>query len=86
VPGRPDRTLFAWDHWVRDPRKHAMRDAIWLSAQVDAEDVDAMSQLRSGVAAAGSSRTRFSPAHEAGPHWFHRLVAEGVAARDPAPA
>lgn len=79
VPGDPSRTLFTWEHLVLDPAAHARRDEIWLSAQVDAEDVDAMAQVRQGLRAGVAPRTRFAPEHETGPHWFHRLVAEGVA-------
>lgn len=74
VPGRPETTRFGWYHLVRDAEKHARRDRDWLSAQVDAEDVDAMAQVMRGLRAGVTPRGRFSPEGERGPHWFHRLV------------
>lgn len=74
VPGRPDRTLFGWHHYVGDERLYALRDDAWLSGQVDAEDVLAMKQVRRGVASGLAPRGRFAPTAEAGPHWFHREV------------
>ncbi|HEX6512458.1 MAG TPA: SRPBCC family protein [Chloroflexota bacterium] len=73
-PGRPARTLFLWQHYVLDERRYEQRDTIWLNHQVDAEDVDAMRQVSSGLRAPHVPRGRFAPGHEAGPHWFHRLV------------
>ena len=74
VPGKPDRTLFLWYHYVLDEAKYEQRDSIWLNRQVDAEDVDAMSQVLRGVRSGLAPRGRFAPVQEAGPHWFHRLV------------
>ena len=85
VPGRPERTLFAWEHLVADDALHARRDEVWLSAQVDAEDIDAMSQVRRGLLSGFAPRTRFAPGQERGPHWLHRLVAEGVKRSDRSP-
>jgi choline monooxygenase len=78
VPGRPDRTLFAWHHFVADDDKYAQREERWLSAQVDAEDVLAMKQVRRGVASGLAPRGRFAPKVETGPHWFHRAVYTSV--------
>lgn len=78
VPGRPDRTLFAWHHLVGDEALYERREELWLSAQVDAEDVLAMKQVRRGVASGLAPRGRFAPGAEAGPHWFHRAVFTGV--------
>jgi choline monooxygenase len=79
VPNQPGRTLFLWYHYVLDDARYALRDDVWLNRQVDAEDVDAMRQVSRGVRSGLARRGRFSPTREAGPHWFHRLVAEGVA-------
>ncbi len=79
VPGKPDRTLFHWYHFVADWKKYARRNETWLSESVDAEDIDAIGQVRRGAASGYADRGRFAPGEEAGPHWFHRLVAEGVA-------
>lgn len=78
VPGDPARTLFRWYHWVLDPEKYARREEIWLVRQVDDEDVDALAQVLQGLSGAAGARGRFSPKAEAGPHWFHRKVAEAV--------
>lgn len=79
VPERPDRTHFLWYQFVADDAKYAARDAVWRSAQVDAEDLDAIAQVRRGVRSGFAPRGRFAPEEEAGPHWFHRQVAEAVA-------
>ena len=76
VAGRPDATRFFWYHRVYDRAKYERRDADWLSAQVDAEDVDAMAQVRRGLRSGFAPRGRFAPTEETGPHWFHRLVAQ----------
>lgn len=77
-PERPDRTLFLWYHYVLDEAKYERREAIWLNSQVDAEDVDAMRQVSRGLRSGLAPRGRFSPQHEAGPHWFHRLIYRSV--------
>jgi choline monooxygenase len=74
VPGKPDTTRFCWFHRVRDAQKYARRDRDWLSAQVDAEDVDAMAQVQRGLRSGVTPRGRFAPDGERGPHWFHHLV------------
>ena len=76
VPGKPDTTRFCWFHRVRDPEKYARRDRDWLSAQVDAEDVDAMAQVQRGLRSGVTPRGRFAPEGERGPHWFHHLVSQ----------
>jgi choline monooxygenase len=78
VPGDPERTQFLWYHRVADAAKYARRDRDWLSAQVDAEDVDAMAQVRRGLRSGFAPRGRFAPVEETGPHWFHRLVYRAV--------
>jgi choline monooxygenase len=82
VPGKPDRTRFVWQHFVQDEAKYARREERWLSAKVDGEDVAALRQVRRGAASRFAPRGRFAPGSEAGPHWFHRLVALGVARED----
>ena len=79
VPGRPDTTTFIWRHLVADESKHALRDSAWLSSQVDAEDVDALAQVRRGLRSGFAPRGRFAASEEAGPHWFHRLVSTSLA-------
>jgi phenylpropionate dioxygenase-like ring-hydroxylating dioxygenase large terminal subunit len=76
VPDAPDRTRFVWAQYAVDRDKHAERDTRWLSAQVDAEDVDALAQVSRGLRSGLAPRPRFAPEHETGPHWFHRAVAE----------
>ncbi len=80
VPERPDTTRFLWLHRVLDREKYGERDARWLSAQVDAEDLDAMAQVRRGLRSGCAPRGRFSPTEELGPHWFHRLVSTALVA------
>jgi len=79
VPDDPHKTLFLWYHYVWDAKKYAMREQFWLSSQVDAEDIHAMQQMRRGTRSSFAPRGRFAPGEEIGPHWFHRLVAEGAA-------
>ena len=79
VPGEPLKTLFLWYHYVWDEKKYAKREEHWLSSQVDAEDIHAMQQMRRGARSSFAPRGRFAPGEEAGPHWFHRLVAEAIA-------
>ena len=78
IPGRPDATRFAWYQLALDRAKHAERDRRWLSAQVDAEDVDALAQVGRGLRSGFAPRPRFSPEQERGVHWFHRAVASGM--------
>ena len=78
VPGRPDRTNFLWYHWSWDDERYAERERVYLNAQVDAEDVDAIGQVRRGVASGFAVRGRFAPTEEEGPHWLHRKVYEAV--------
>jgi choline monooxygenase len=79
VPGRPDRTLFHWYHFVADAKRYARRNETWLSETVDAEDIDAIGQVRRGAASGYAAPGRFAPGEETGPHWFHRLVAQELA-------
>jgi choline monooxygenase len=78
VPERPDVTRFVWYQFALDRAKHAERDRRWLSAQVDAEDVDALAQVSRGLRSGLAPRGRFAPEHERGAHWFHRAVARAV--------
>ena len=78
VPGKPGRTLFLWYHYVLDEAKCKEREKIWVMTDTDLEDVDALGQVRRGVASGFAPRGRFAPGVEAGPHWFHRKVYEGV--------
>jgi choline monooxygenase len=76
IPGRPDKTLFYWFHYVLNEEKFERRNTMWLDEQVDAEDIEAISQVAGGVRSGFAPRGRFVPGDEAGPHWFHRLVFE----------
>ncbi len=78
VPDHPDRTLFLWYQRVLDEAKWRDRDRIWLSKQVDEEDVDAMAQVARGIRSGLAPRGRFAPDAETGPHWFHKRVYETV--------
>ena len=78
VVDRPDTTRFVWYQFAIDRAAHAERDRRWLSAQVDAEDVDALAQVARGLRSGFAPRPRFAPAHEQAGHWFHRAVARGV--------
>jgi choline monooxygenase len=80
IADRPDTTRFIWTHHVLDAAKHAARDRRWLSAQVDAEDIDALAQASRGLRSGLAPRGRFAPEDETGPHWFHRKVATEVQA------
>jgi len=74
IPERPDSTLFRWYHLVLDDALHARREDSWLSSQVDAEDLDAMAQVRRSLREPQLPRGRFAPLEETGPHWFHRQI------------
>lgn len=78
VPGKPQRTLFHWYHFVMDDAKYARRDEIWMMQEVDDEDVDALIQVARGVRSGFAPRGRFAGEAEKGPHWFHRLVYKSV--------
>ncbi|HWY28590.1 MAG TPA: SRPBCC family protein [Candidatus Sulfotelmatobacter sp.] len=78
IPGKPDKTLFLWYRYALDREKFQNRNSTWLSEQVDAEDIEAISLVSTGAKSGFASRGRFSPNEEAGPHWFHRLVYETV--------
>jgi choline monooxygenase len=75
IAGRPDATRFLWYHHVADAAKYAERDRRWLSAQVDAEDLDALAQVSRGLRSGLAVRGRFAPDEERAVHWFHRRVA-----------
>jgi choline monooxygenase len=81
IPARPDKTLFRWYAWSWDDAKFAERESRWLSGQVDAEDVEAMTQVRRGARSGLAPRGRFSPSEEKGPHWFHRAVSRALLGR-----
>jgi choline monooxygenase len=78
IAGRPDQTRFLWYHHVMDAEKHAQRDRRWLSAQVDAEDIDALAQVARGLKSGLAPRGRFAPDEEQAAHWFHRRVSRAV--------
>ena len=78
IPGAPGKTLFRWYAWSWNDKKFAERETRWLSGQVDAEDVEAMTQTRRGVKSGYAPRGRFSPTEETGPHWFHRAVSQAL--------
>lgn len=78
VPGKPQRTLFHWYHYVMDDAKYARRDEVWMMQEVDDEDVDALTQVARGVRSGFAPRGRFAGEAEKGPHWFHRLVSQGI--------
>lgn len=81
IPGKPEKTLFRWYAWSWDDAKFAERESRWLSDQVDAEDVEAMAQVRRGARSGLAPRGRFSPSEEIGPHWFHRCVSRALSSR-----
>ncbi len=76
VPGKPDKTQFLWYNFALDEEKFHRRNEVWLNEQVDAEDMEAISQVTKGAKSGYAPRGRFVPGEEAGPHWFHRLVYE----------
>ena len=78
VPGKPGRTQFLRYHYSLDEEKFLHRNDVWLSEQVDSEDIDAISLVSRGARSGFAPRGRFAPAEEAGPHWFHRLVYQEV--------
>jgi phenylpropionate dioxygenase-like ring-hydroxylating dioxygenase large terminal subunit len=78
IAGRPGDTRFLWYHHVMDAAKHAERDRRWLSAQVDAEDIDALAQVSRGLRSGKAVRGRFAPGEEQAAHWFHRRIARAV--------
>lgn len=78
IPGKPDKTLFLWLHYALDREKFQHRNSTWLSEQVDAEDLEAISLVNRGAKSGLAPRGRFASTEEAGPHWFHRLVYETV--------
>ncbi len=78
IPGKPDKTLFLWFQYAIDEEKFQNRNSTWLSEQVDAEDIEAISLVSTGAKSGFAPRGRFAPSEEAGPHWFHRLVYETV--------
>lgn len=81
VPGKPEKTLFRWYAWSWNDALLARREELWLSDQVDAEDVEAMAQVRRGARSGLAPRGRFSPTEETGPHWFHRAVSRALLSR-----
>lgn len=81
IPGKPEKTLFRWYAWSWDDAKFAERESRWLSEQVDAEDIEAMAQVRRGARSGLAPRGRFSPAEETGPHWFHLAVSRALLGR-----
>jgi len=78
IPGKPEKTLFRWYEWSWDDKKFAERERRWLSDQVDAEDVEAMAQVRRGARSGLAPRGCFSSTEETGPHWFHRAVSRAL--------
>jgi choline monooxygenase len=78
VPGSPELTRFHWYHWILDRAAHAHRDRRWLSAQVDAEDIDALAQVSRGLRAPHVPRGRFAPTEEVAAHWFHHRLARAA--------
>ena len=81
IPGKPEKTLFRWYAWSWDDAKFAERESRWLSEQVDAEDVEAMAQVRRGARSGLAPRGRFSASEETGPHWFHHAVSRALLGR-----
>ena len=78
IADRPDMTRFSWFQLAFDRHKHAERDRRWLSAQVDAEDVDALAQVSRGLRSGFAPRGKFAPDDEQAAHWFHRAVARAA--------
>ena len=78
VAGKPNRTQFLWYNHVLDEEKFQHRSDVWLSEQVDSEDIQAIRLVSRGAQSGFAPRGRFAPEEEAGPHWFHRLIYETV--------
>jgi choline monooxygenase len=78
VPGKPNRTQFLWYHYALDEEKFQHRNDVWLSEQVDLEDIEAIRLVSRGAQSGFAPRGRFAPREEAGPHWFHRLIYEAI--------
>jgi phenylpropionate dioxygenase-like ring-hydroxylating dioxygenase large terminal subunit len=78
IRGRPEKTLFLWYQYALDEEKFRQRNNTWLSEQVDAEDIEAISLVSKGARSEFAPRGRFAPKEEEGPHWFHRLVYETI--------
>ncbi len=74
VPNEPNKTQFLWYNCALDKEKFRLRNKIWLSEQVDSEDIEAITLVSRGAQSGLAPRGRFAPREEAGPHWFHRLV------------
>jgi len=49
IPGKPDKTLFLWLQYALDEEKVRHRNSTWLSDQVDAEDIEAISFVSKGA-------------------------------------
>ncbi len=73
VPGKPGKTRFLWMQYALDEEKFQKRNTIWLSDQVDAEDIEAISLVNKGARSGFAPRGRFAPKEEEGPHWCHRV-------------
>ncbi len=78
VPGRPDKTHFYWHHFVADERLYALREELWHMEKVDREDTEAIEATSRGLRSVFATRGIFSPAREAGAHWFHRHLYSAV--------
>jgi len=73
-PLGPRRTRLQFRTWVLD-RSRLGRGAGAGLHQVELEDEAVVEATQRGVAARLYHRGRYSPRHERGVHWFHRLVA-----------
>ena len=74
LPGNPSKTEFHWYQYSLEPEKFRQRNKLWLSEQVDKEDIEAISLVSKGAHSGYAPRGRFASKEEAGPHWLHRLI------------
>ncbi len=77
VPGAPDQTRFHWMRWSWDEVK-AKQLGNWHMEDVDAEDLEALTQVTRGLRSGEAVRGRFAPGSEEAPHWFQRRVYEAL--------
>lgn len=78
VPGRPQKTLFHWYHYVADEKLYRLREELWHMEKVDKEDIEAIAATSPGLRSMFATRGLFAPGREAGPHWFHQQVSFAI--------
>jgi len=75
-----DRTKIAYWTYVSDRSRLETGAGAGLD-RVEREDEAIVESVQKGIASRLYDRGRFSPAREAGVHWFHRLIAESLTPR-----